>query len=101
MPAFEVDLLWLGWEYDPPSHDKIWGYLTTGGQCFTFWGKRGAKPTFKRLSRMEAIEVRDKKRHRYVEYTHRPDAVHPDMIEFLTTHVTAAVLLDRLKKPER
>jgi hypothetical protein len=48
---------YFGWNTEqdgPTKHDKIWGYVTVGGEddgaggkLYNFWGKRGARLTFK------------------------------------------------------
>ena len=64
--------LFLGWCYEAIDgkvlHDKIWGALNLNGEEVTFWGKRGAKPTFKKPDE-DVWALIKKKRRKYIPTT--------------------------------
>lgn len=48
------------WNQDGTS-DKLWGITESQGQTITFWGRRGALLTYKRIDIDEALTLRSKK----------------------------------------
>ncbi len=78
------------------TSDKLWGITHYGEKTVTFWGKRGAKLTYKLLDEYEALDLMNQKKKKgYVVTTFEAiEDITPNFKEEFDYGLTICVLGD-------